>query len=81
MGFSCIHNNFKAAVRYKFLISRHIYRAPSVLRTLFHNSFDMVRLAVCVDVLPLNVIKFPPTAILIRFGSSFCGRKSTTIRA
>ena len=44
-------------------------------------SLEVVRSAVRVDVLPLYVIRLPPTAILIRLGSSFWGRWSTTIRA
>ena len=35
-------------------MSRHMYFAPSVLRTLFHISFDVVRLAVCVVSLPVS---------------------------
>ena len=46
-------------------MSMNIYFAPSVLSTLFHNSFEVLRSAVPVDMLPLYVIRLPPTAILI----------------
>ena len=52
--------------------------APSVLKTEFHNSLDVVRLAVLVVNSPGYWRKFPPAVIQTRLGSSFWGQKSTT---
>ncbi len=58
-----------------------MYLVPFVLRMLFHNSFDVVKSAVHVDVSPLYVMRLPLTAMRIQLGSSFCGRESTTTLA
>ncbi len=42
----------KGAVRKKFFMSRHMYFAPLVLRTLFHMSLDVVRSPVHIESLP-----------------------------
>lgn len=47
--------------------------APSVLRTLFHSIFDVVRSAVLVVSSPGYLIRFPPAVIRVRFGSAFWG--------
>jgi hypothetical protein len=60
-----IPRSYVDSVDFVFLMSMHIYFASVVLSTLFHNSLDVVRLAVRVNVLPLYVMRFPPTAILI----------------
>ncbi len=55
--------------------------APSVLRTLFHINFDVVRSQVWVESYPRWLIRFLPTVIWMRWGSPFCGRKLTTMCA
>jgi hypothetical protein len=55
-----------------------MYFAPSVLKTLFHINFDVVRSGVRVDNSPGYLIKFPPAVMRIQWGFAFCGQKSTT---
>ena len=55
-----------------------MYFAFGVLNTLFHRSLDVVKSAVLVYSSPGYVMRLPPAVIRIRFGSSFCGQKSTT---
>ncbi len=64
--------------RQTFLISRLMYLAPSVLRTLLHIHFEMVRSAVHVESLPGLWIKFLPAVIRILCVSVFWGQKLTT---
>jgi hypothetical protein len=45
-------NLSKGALRLKFLMFKHMYVAPSVLRILFCISLDVVRSAVHVESLP-----------------------------
>ena len=44
-------------------MSKHIYFASGVLRTLLHISFDVVRSAVRVESSPGYVIRLPPAVI------------------
>ncbi len=59
----------------------HLYCTSFVLRTLFHISLEVVRLAVLVKSLPGYLIKLPPAVIQMQWGSIFWRRKSMTMHA
>jgi hypothetical protein len=61
------------AIKWKFLMSRHMYVAHFVLITLFQWSLAVPRSAVHTDGLDLYLTRLPPAVIRIQFGSSLWG--------
>ena len=58
-----------------FFMLRHMYLAPSVLRTLFHSNFDVDRSAVLVKTPRLYFRRFPPGCDLDSIWILFLGSK------